>query len=467
MNRTKDRLLFRNGFLLVLLMFGVALSILFFMRRNDQRIMAQNDSYLEDATRQAVGRIDEVIRNAKESIIMVAYLYEQGMDSEEVVYSQFSEMLKNTPFDAIEFVNTEGISMAADGTETDLSKSECYLEGMKGNSGIDVSMGLEKIQGTGFSFYAPLKYEDKIIGVLRGIFLEEHLQQIIKNTYFGIDARTYLCRSDSTILVSYTDEELTDTVLENLKIHNKLDKEQRLAIKEAFAKQETYSYRYSGDKGTGNGVIMSMEESDWMYVNTFPSSVSYQMTQRANNDALRLEIVIITLFAVYILVLFVSGFRQRRKLIRKNDDIVEVVQSLKQLFSRFAVVDLQQDSYEYIEDGIVPYIGVESKGKYSELLQILRDFYTDKEEAERICNNLSAEELQKHLSDKVPFVHYEYSMDYEEKAWEKITAIQLSSQNGKATRVVLAVEDAKLQTGWQKSWESGVMKMRFLRWHHS
>ena len=101
MNKTKDRLLFRNGFLLVLLMFGVALSILFYMRRNDQRIMAQNDSYLEGTTRQAVARIDEVISNAQKSIVMAAYLYEQGMDAPEVDYTQFEELRVNTPFDGI------------------------------------------------------------------------------------------------------------------------------------------------------------------------------------------------------------------------------------------------------------------------------------------------------------------------------------------------------------------------------
>ena len=304
MNKTKDRLLFRNGFLLVLLMFGVALSILFFMRRNDQRIMAQNDSYLEGTTRQAVARIDEVIRNAQKSIVMAAYLYEQGMDAPEVDYTQFEELRVNTPFDGIEYIDRQGSSISASGNRTDLSKSECYLEGMKGNSGIDVSMGMDVIQGTGFSFYTPLHFDGKVIGVLRGILSEEHLQQIIQNEYFGVNARTYLCLSDSTILVSYTDEERSDSVLENLEEHNKLNEEARKAIKDAFAKRETYSYRYSGNKGEGNGIIMPMEQEGWVYLNTFPSTVSYEMSQNANNDALRLEIVIISLFAVYILVLF-------------------------------------------------------------------------------------------------------------------------------------------------------------------
>lgn len=441
MNKTKDRLLFRNGFLLVLLMFGVALSILFFMRRNDQRIMAQNDSYLEGTTRQAVARIDEVIRNAQKSIVMAAYLYEQGMDAPEVDYTQFEELRVNTPFDGIEYIDRQGSSISASGNRTDLSKSECYLEGMKGNSGIDVSMGMDVIQGTGFSFYTPLHFDGKVIGVLRGILSEEHLQQIIQNEYFGVNARTYLCLSDSTILVSYTDEERSDSVLENLEEHNKLNEEARKAIRDAFAKRETYSYRYSGNKGEGNGIIMPMEQEGWVYLNTFPSTVSYEMSQNANNDALRLEIVIISLFAVYILVLLVSSIRQRKRLIRKNDDIVEVVQSLKQLFSRFAVVDLQQDTYEYIEDGIVPYIGVESRGKYSELLKILRGFYTDKEEGERVCTGMSPTEFRKHLSDEVPFIQFEYIRDYGETTWEKITAIQLSSKDGVATKVLLAVED--------------------------
>lgn len=51
------------------------------------------------------------------------------------------------------------------------------------------------------NFYTPLRYHGEIIGVLRGVYLaDRHMKSLLETSFFGVEASTYLCSADGTVI---------------------------------------------------------------------------------------------------------------------------------------------------------------------------------------------------------------------------------------------------------------------------
>ena len=69
------------------------------------------------------------------------------------------------------------------------------------------------------SFYAPVRYQGEIIGVLRGSYLaEEYLKDMLTTSYFGEAADVYLCMENGRAIASSEgdiyEEDLIDKLVE-------------------------------------------------------------------------------------------------------------------------------------------------------------------------------------------------------------------------------------------------------------
>jgi len=141
----------------------------------------------------------------------------------------------------VEFVDKNGMDLTFEGEQADVSDREYYTEGMKGNSGVFMTLHSRITDETLVSFYTPLRYKGEIIGVLNGIYREEGMKRILSAEFFGTQAKTYLCTGDGTVISSFGDDKAPSNMLEALPGSLKISEEALRGIQQAFEKHESYS----------------------------------------------------------------------------------------------------------------------------------------------------------------------------------------------------------------------------------
>lgn len=184
----------------VFLLIAIIVSFFWFAGRNSSQTEQQNREYAADSARMKSQQIDDELNNALSRINSYAYFTGESL-TEPVITAQMLEKLEeNSQFDAIMFTDFNGIDYASDGRTADVKGRFFYTDGISGNSGIDIIFDPHFFNETMACFYAPVYYEGKIIGVLRGAFLaEEYLKSMLSITYFREEAQTFLCVPDGRV----------------------------------------------------------------------------------------------------------------------------------------------------------------------------------------------------------------------------------------------------------------------------
>lgn len=106
-------------FACILLAFVVVIFV-FFTKENNERIIQQNENYVEDVTVQMAERIEDVLTGAQDSIDTMAYLYGKSLESPEVDVKALKDMAANSVFEYVEFVDKDGINLTFNGERTDV-----------------------------------------------------------------------------------------------------------------------------------------------------------------------------------------------------------------------------------------------------------------------------------------------------------------------------------------------------------
>lgn len=328
--------------------------------------------------------------------------------------------------------------MSQDGKKENVSNREYYIEGMKGHSGSCVIFDSHITDETLVVFYAPLYFNDEMIGVLNGIYQEEKMQEIISNTFFGTQAKSYLCMSDGTLITSTGDEEVEANLIENMPGRSSISDEIQSDIIKTFQNHESYGYQYEGSQGIGNAYMTGISHNDWMLIQTFPSGVTTEMIENANSAGRELEISLVVMFGAYIFCLVFWNWRQKRRLLSEKEVMSQIVNGVTQLFTRFVVVDLEKDTYEYLKNTEEDY---QEKGTYHELVEYLSPRYVDEDDKKDMHTVITKEHIQEHLKQDTPYLQYEYRIQRGEEKWENISILNLADENEKPTVVLLAIQD--------------------------
>ena len=423
----------------ILVLVAVILALIFqFIHKTNTRITEQNQRYLEDASVQSLKTIDELFKNSVSNISMISGLYQQLMDAAEFDYNELNILRDQTAFDYMRCVDVDGISHAGDGTVQDVSDRSYYKEGITGNEGITFVQQSRFTSKRMLIFYAPFYHRGRIVGVLVGVFDEEHLRDLISATYFGKAADEYLCLRDGTV-VACGEKNFPENILSDFEERKVLSEEKMKEFRHAFEAGESYSYTYKDGEGIGNGCVAVLKNSDWIMVKTFPATAGRQMQLNANRDAIHLEIKLIIVFAVYIIVFALYYISKNGRLRRSSENYSQIVNSVKHLYDRFVVFDFENSTYDYLKEGSVT-LGIPKKGDYYEWLNAFPSAHFSEEGASRFLDELSPENLKNSLNLENRFIQYEYELA-EKGRWEKYSLIKLNMDGDDTRRVLAAVED--------------------------
>lgn len=93
-NNSNDGKTWRKIVLATMLLVFVIIVFLRFAKENNKRISSQNERYVADATIQVADRINDTLESSQESIDLIADLFGQAMESEEVKTKTLRDMAK-------------------------------------------------------------------------------------------------------------------------------------------------------------------------------------------------------------------------------------------------------------------------------------------------------------------------------------------------------------------------------------
>lgn len=418
----------------------VVIIILFnwFTTQNSKRMEEQNRNYATDSARLTAARIDEELDNALNLINTYAYFLESSLKEPTISVDMLKEIEENSLFDAVMFTEPNGVDHIYDGRTSDSTERRYYINGMEGKSGVSIIFNSHYFDETMANFYAPVRYNGEIIGVLRGAYLAEaYLKDMLKTTYFGEEANVYLCMSDGRVIASsdgskYTEINLIDLLVEN----DVIDPKTADNVMGVFENGGEGSFICDSKSKTDNICVMYLSNNHYVLVQTFPKSVTQRMIWSENLVGIQLEVMLILLFAIYIITILLRSRWEKRKLQHENQEMGYIIDGVHTLFSRFAMADLEADTYQYLIGTKPVDSGLAMSGQYDELRDYLSSIIINESEREEFSNAISRDAIIDAL-DKHSDLRFEcYVLRDGQPEWEHVNIICLERKDGKTSKVL-------------------------------
>ncbi len=440
MKRPEERTAFRIVATIVLLL-AIILIFKAYSANNEERISNQNSAYIKSSTLETADQLDAILDSAIKSIGNTAKLYGDTMTSPEIKPEDLKGMEDRTVFDYVDFVNAEGMVMNSAGVYADVSEREYFLRGMQGESGIDGAY-TSKITGERVViFYAPVRYQGEIIGVLAGHYQEERMEGILETTMFGEPVRSFMCLTDGTIVASVGTDFKDGNILDYME--EKVGPEDMAGIEKALSEEKgEYSFTCTTDGRTTMAYMSSLSENAWTIVRLFPYNALTRMWRNANNAGIALEVELVFILGLYMLFLLLQEWYQKKRLVKEKQEAERIIEGINRLFSRFILVDFEKESYRYIDGHAPGFTNLPPVGNYADFLEFFKDRFIVDDDDIPLARVISADYIKENFSEAKPYERYEYQIQRDgREVWENMAVIVLEWKEGKPSSVLLAVQE--------------------------
>ncbi len=443
--RAPKRKTWQNIVIILLLLCAIIALFQWYTVSNNHRIEEQNLNYAMDSTRQMGARIQSELDNTLLRIRNYAYLLGDG-DSEltPVTTQLLAGMEKNATFDAIRYVDDQGVTLTSSGETFDCSDREYFLRGIQGESGYDVDFEADKTQQRSMVFFAPIRYGDRVIGVLTGRYrAEAYLQNMLQASYFGAEAQVYLCDAKGEAFASSCGEAHPGFLPDNLKADGVIGDQTARGLEAIFAGEaDEGSFRCVEGSSVDNVCALRVPDTDCVLVQTFPQSVTRTMTRSANGTGMLLEAILIGLFVLYILFLVIRAGKDRRKLQRENKEMGYVINGVTTLFSRFTLVDLEEGTYRFLAGTAPERMGLASSGRYEDFAEYLCGYLSSESDRQRFARQFTRQAIRQDLADTSD-IQYEYQLSRGDgvATWEHINIVCIEREDGEVSKALILRQD--------------------------
>ncbi len=307
----------------------VAIIVLFqwYTTQNRERIGERNKNYAADAAQIKAVQIDEELSNALGRINTYSYFVGESLTEPFVTAQMLDKMEENAIFDAVLFTDKNGVDYTSDGRTSDVTKRSFYVDGMQGKSDIAIIFDSYFFDETMANFYAPVRYQGEIIGVLRGVYLaEEYLKSMLSATYFGEAADVFLCTPEGKVIASSDDRTVYEGHLVDLLFDERvIDKKTADKVRAVFEQGGKGAFICDPDSRTDNICVTYLPQNDYVLVQTFPKNVTQQMIKAENMVGIQLESMLIGLFVLYIISLLLRAGREKKQLELEKQELGYII----------------------------------------------------------------------------------------------------------------------------------------------
>ncbi len=346
----------QNMLYILILLAAICLLFLWYSTTNSQRIENRSLNYAMDSARQTTLRIESELTNAVRRVRNYSYLLGITLSEPNVSAEMLAQLEMNSDFDALRFTNAEGVNLASSGATNDSSDRTYFINGMRGESGNDMVFDSRITGKATMVYYAPLRHQDEIFGMLLGLyFAEDYLQEMLETNYFGEAATVFLCTRAGQVIASSDFNSVDDRLLPDMLLETGV-----IDSKTAAGAWEVIR-NGAGEKGficapgslTDNLCVLHVPNSEYVLVQTYPKSVTQEMIRDANHDGMILQMILVGLFAVYILVLLMRAQQERRLLMRESQAHItglkekELLANRKERQYRIAITSAAFSTFEF------------------------------------------------------------------------------------------------------------------------
>ncbi|MCI9596549.1 MAG: response regulator [Firmicutes bacterium] len=419
--------------------FLIAMFIIFswYTAENSRRMEERNKNYAADSMQQTAVRVDNELNNAQNLIKTDAYFMGKSLSGPTLPTEALKEMEDNSVFDVLMFTDLDGVDHASDGRTADVTDRTFYQEGIKGQRGMSVIFNPHIIDEVMVCFYAPVRYQGKVIGVLRGAYLaEKYLHNMLNTSYFGEKADVFLCMPDGAVIASSDDTAYEETILDSLVGSGVIDKNTATDVECIFENGGEGAFVCDSDSKTDNICAAYLPSNEYVLVQTFPKNVTQRMIKAENFVGVRLESMLIGLFSIYLVILVLRARRRKKALERENREMGYIINGVNTLFSRFAMINFEEGTYQYLSGATPENSGLAAKGDYQELSDYLCSIMleeTDRQEFAKFIDKNAVMEALKEQNDLRVECHI---MQNGHPEWEHMNIICLERKDGEAVKTL-------------------------------
>ena len=325
----------QNVLYICILLAAIVMLFQWYSLSNRQRIEKQNLDYAINTADQTAGRIEGEFQNALLRIRNYAYLLGTTQDEPEITAEILRQMEQNTAFNAIHYTGPDGFTLSSGGERLDSRDRFFYQNGMRGQSGIDLvrSSDNERLM---IVFYAPIMQGGEAHGIMLGLyFTEDYLQNMLNVNFFGEPAESFLCTRNGEIIAGSSGSTFDIGVADLLLRTGSIDAEMAEEINACLrSENDLVGLTCAPGSLTDNLCISPIRKSEYMLLQTFPKSVTQSMLHNANHSGMVLQIILILLFAAYILILLLRARRERTQMQRESQEHISGLQEKEFLANR-------------------------------------------------------------------------------------------------------------------------------------
>lgn len=441
MTNTKTKTQIRNriiaiGFAIII----VIVALLLFMNSNTQRITEQNEQFLETSAGQTARRVNDVFTSSLKSIESAAAIYGQMLQNPIANPKDAVSFIDVSQFDHAFFIDADGMAYSSNDMTAYAGDRDYFQQGMAGNSGICFNNDAIFDERNVVDFFAPVRYEDKIIGVLVSAYNEDTLNTLITTEFYGEPTPTYLCLPDGTVVAHasanpdhigslaeiFSDgqvEDATEDILEN-------------------GTSDSISFLYRSSEGVGNAYVTKLPSYDWLLVRSFPPAITNEMVSKANLSGLYVIAGVLIATAIIIIVLMMQARQENKKLLLERQEATRIIDASTNLFNALLSIDLINDTYEFLKNDSV-LKKLPTRGSYEQLQSFFQDLLDlDNSEDDRLVF-LDTASIYDSLGSNVAFVQQEcLTNENYGSLWFQISTLCLARDaSGKPISVLIATQD--------------------------
>jgi len=422
----------------IAVMLFILLSFLVFTRENEQRIIEQNMEYIQDSTIQIAGRIDDVFADGYESIRILSAFLSQSLDGPEVDIQLVREIAQDSVFDFLEFADTDGMDHNITGGVSDARDRQYYLDGMKGNVGLEVIFNSRATHETLLMFYSPVTFEGEIVGVLIGVYQADNkMAQLLTATYFGEPADLYLCTPEGRVAAS----NLPLDTREELYITDLAQGDEELAESMRLAMESGSSLKFAMESEKAGGCMTRLPESGWFLLQIFPEAANVTMVQDANHAGVRLEIMLLLIFGVVLLLLIHFHRKERRNIAEiaeergeyKNAVLADAIIVFEANLTRNQIWEGVWKDRDGNRISVEKILGIGLPCNYDTYIEKWADVYVEESDRELFLKNtdrLYLEEQFEQGKSEITFEYYAKSLEGERIFVRHSTYLAVDKKSG-------------------------------------
>lgn len=300
---------------LIVLLFIVSIvvsiiSFVWFKDNNYKQVINNNIEYQERFLENLSENIYFKLSDTEDQIRQIAKIYSKmsvNMDFYDLALLQ--TLNENSPFEYISYVGLDCI-----GHSIYAHKDVCNMEAVRlafnGHSGSLIErFELEK-GDYGFTFYAPVIYENVIRGALIAQYNVAHLQGMLNSNLFGFPARILLVNNKGDILIKSDFDDPNYNNKSNILDINKKNQyedemdEEKLRVALETPNNKIFSYKIETEWGVAIWSVVKPRNYNFNIVQSLHPKITSNLVKEGQSSGFILEVILVSVFIGYIIMLF-------------------------------------------------------------------------------------------------------------------------------------------------------------------